>query len=650
MNTERRSSSHQCSFPLGLIFSIILFTAIISGCGGSDDTDNGQTPETINDPVKTLSEAYEEYRQVIGNMADGTEDFILQKGLSAFAIGSFLKNYALEYESHAAVDPSEFGFDSISYDFRTHTSSNYTESSPSMASLPAMAIAQDEVKHVNSAYTIKYDLTIQNIVLTRLSDPNDLIERERDNIGAANQLVYGVYTAEVRIEMRVTNNRDEVLERDESFLNRMLNQGDNIQKSESVSIENGYVIESIVPAQIGFLVRKIEPPVYTPSGLKAGQTSADTIHLEWNAVPEASEYRIFWSETSGIDIDDELTYIEEIPLEKNTYDDFTGEPGTIYYFRVASITNGRISRPGVEISVTIEPIIIPTNIQVSLHENDSLKITWNEVSNADGYRVYWSNLQQIDIGNDDTYQECIPESLNQSEIPIEEEMTYYFMVTSVVNQWESKPSIIVCVTINSDDGIELIYIPGGEKISVGNYEEIIVAGLAGSTDIQKYVELPLDYVLTGIGVQSVWWGWPTIILEGRPINANGTLGERKTFGDVNNNPEPWVEVPEDKNYVIVGIGVARRFRKEAEFIIWNHKNYVEVTALHIWYREFDPVNRKLTGDVRHESWGAANWEAKFLPEGYGLDTDHAIITGVGMGLKKESSAYGGLQIEVGYIN
>lgn len=186
-------------------------------------------------------------------------------------------------------------------------------------------------------------------------------------------------------------------------------------------------------------------------------------------------------------------------------------------------------------------------------------------------------------------------------------------------------------------------------ITVENGEELLFEGSSGSTDIQRYAEIPPDYVLTGIGVETTWWGWPTVKLQARRINANGTLGEQEVFGDADHYPTFWIEVPEEKNYVIIGVGVERRHWKTDSGPFSSTKDHVAVKSLHVWYREFDPVNRKLTGEIGLITQGGANLEAQFLTEDHGLDVDHAILKGVGMGLKKGSSAYGGLKIKIGYI-
>ncbi|MCI5131380.1 MAG: hypothetical protein D3904_07600 [Candidatus Electrothrix sp. EH2] len=187
-----------------------------------------------------------------------------------------------------------------------------------------------------------------------------------------------------------------------------------------------------------------------------------------------------------------------------------------------------------------------------------------------------------------------------------------------------------------------------DPILVENSQEF----LFGINRIQKYCELPPDYVLTGVGVSagnklggSGWNSWNTVKLEGRKINSNGTLGQREEFcgGTVSHR----ISVPDDKDYIITGLGVSRAYDKDKNPYTGNVKKYSWVTALHGWYREFDPVNRQLKGETGNVIAGGASLEAKYLPEEQGVDLDHTIIKGVGMGLN--DSHFGGMKITTGEI-
>ncbi len=100
----------------------------------------------------------------------------------------------------------------------------------------------------------------------------------------------------------------------------------------------------------------------------------------------------------------------------------------------------------------------------------------------------------------------------------------------------------------------------------------------------------------------------------------------------------------------MGLGVARKFWKDRDGW-WDDVDYfAKVTALSAWYREFDPVNRKLKGVLGILTEGDADLEACYLPEEHSFNTDQAIIKGVGMGLNgNDYEHFAGMKIKVGNI-
>ncbi len=65
---------------------------------------------------------------------------------------------------------------------------------------------------------------------------------------------------------------DNLLEKDASFMDRMLKAGKNIRQVSNLETKTPYVLESVNPVQIGFLIRNIvqtdrpENPTASPGG------------------------------------------------------------------------------------------------------------------------------------------------------------------------------------------------------------------------------------------------------------------------------------------------------------------------------------------------------------------------------------------------
>jgi len=188
----------------------------------------------------------------------------------------------------------------------------------------------------------------------------------------------------------------------------------------------------------------------------------------------------------------------------------------------------------------------------------------------------------------------------------------------------------------------LLVVPSPIKV-VPKSGEITVGG-----DIQKRCDLPPNYVLTGIGMDTPNGTTPgnliTVVkLEGRKINSNGTLGTREMFCDI--PTRMFLSVPDGSNYIITGFGATVSKNKKRPCRFCSHVTYTWPSALHIWYREFDPVNRQLKGGEPYlESSGGDSLSLRYLPEEHGFDVKNTVVTSVGMGVSSYSLT--GLLIKV----
>ncbi|MDM8563469.1 hypothetical protein QUF54_08965, partial [Candidatus Marithioploca araucensis] len=168
----------------------------------------------------------------------------------------------------------------------------------------------------------------------------------------------------------------------------------------------------------------------------------------------------------------------------------------------------------------------------------------------------------------------------------------------------------------------------------------IMPEITVGSDIQKRCDLPPNYVLTGIGMDTPNGITPgnliTVVkLEGRKINSNGTLGAREMFCDI--HTRMFLSVPDGSNYIITGFGATVGKNKKRPKPWKSHVTYTWPSALHIWYREFDPINRKLKGGEPYlVSSGGDSLSLRYLPEEHGFDVKNTVVTSVGMGVSNYS--------------
>jgi len=121
-----------------------------------------------------------------------------------------------------------------------------------------------------------------------------------------------------------------------------------------------------------------------PTGAKAVSETSSTITLSWNNLQDATNYRIFKSETSN------GTYTEIGTSTSNSYTD-TGMPSKVrYYYKISgynSITEGDKSS---DVSATTL-LKAPTGVTATAKSSKEITITWNAVTDAKSYKVYRSD-------------------------------------------------------------------------------------------------------------------------------------------------------------------------------------------------------------------------------------------------------------------
>lgn len=167
------------------------------------------------------------------------------------------------------------------------------------------------------------------------------------------------------------------------------------------------------------------PPA--PNDLRA-DTNDGQITLNWSPVPEATAYRLYWSTTQGV------------AFPYGTIIDVTAPPfvhtglanGTIYYYVITSLYQGRESAPSTEIQATSGAPSKPANFSASLIGPD-VELSWDAVATADTYTLYWAN--ETGVTKQDGIQ--VPGVISPylhiglSGVP------YYYVVTAVNGYGES---------------------------------------------------------------------------------------------------------------------------------------------------------------------------------------------------------------------
>lgn len=160
----------------------------------------------------------------------------------------------------------------------------------------------------------------------------------------------------------------------------------------------------------------------TPSNLTA-TGAAGQVTLDWSAVSGVNSYTVYWDNSSGVS--SSSTAITSISSDNYTHSGI--DNGTIYYYKVVAVFSDNTTGPlSSEVSATT-PLPAPENLSAS-GANNTITLTWNSVSGATSYTLYWDNSSGID--SSDTAITSITND-NYTHSNMDNGSTYYYKVVAV---------------------------------------------------------------------------------------------------------------------------------------------------------------------------------------------------------------------------
>ena len=178
-----------------------------------------------------------------------------------------------------------------------------------------------------------------------------------------------------------------------------------------------------------------------PSELTATGTGGQ-VSLDWSAVTSASSYTVYWDNATGIS--SSSTAITSVSTDNYSHSGL--DNGTTYYYKVAAVatdnTTGSLSS---EVNAAT-PLPAVDNLSAS-GANNTITLTWNSVSGATSYTLFWDNVSGID--NSDTAITSITND-NYTHSNMDNGSTYYYKVSAVNSSGTGTLSSVASALLSAD--------------------------------------------------------------------------------------------------------------------------------------------------------------------------------------------------------
>lgn len=162
--------------------------------------------------------------------------------------------------------------------------------------------------------------------------------------------------------------------------------------------------------------------------------------ISWTAVTGASSYNIYWSNTPGV-----TTSSTKITNATSPYAHGPISNGVAYYYRVTAMNGGGES--GLSSEVSAMPHMpapgAPLNVK-AVQGAQKITISWDPVSGATSYNIYWSNTADVTKANGTKIANVTSPYLHPHLSP----GNYYYVVTAVDANGESTESLRASMPVN----------------------------------------------------------------------------------------------------------------------------------------------------------------------------------------------------------
>jgi fibronectin type 3 domain-containing protein len=189
-----------------------------------------------------------------------------------------------------------------------------------------------------------------------------------------------------------------------------------------------------------------------PAGLAVTGVTLNSVSLSWNAVSEASGYRVYRAASAdGAFYQIGSRSATNATAQTPVYTDTGLLSGTAYYYKVSAVNAaGESAQSGAAEGRTTEPSVAPstpTGLAVSGVTSTSIDLSWNTANGANGYKIYRAPSA------DGTFAQVGTSNINSyTDSGLSPNTAYYYKVSAVNTIGESAQSAAVEGTASGDWG------------------------------------------------------------------------------------------------------------------------------------------------------------------------------------------------------
>jgi hypothetical protein len=146
--------------------------------------------------------------------------------------------------------------------------------------------------------------------------------------------------------------------------------------------------------------------ITTPTGLYGyanGSAATQSITLNWNATSDANTYELFFN-GNATPPTDYAAYADYKGITTNTYTTpvIFSASNTYYWYVRGKGSSGTFSTwsPAASVTTNAQALAAPTGVSATTTRSDGVNITWNAVSGASYYGIWWGGAPGFDYAPD----------------------------------------------------------------------------------------------------------------------------------------------------------------------------------------------------------------------------------------------------------